>query len=167
MINKKSIWFITLFSLILVLSVYYITMPSELLLNTTGNGDTSETTLEPTTDVTESTELVALRTESDEEMSKEMDELQSVLTNENSTIEEKNTAFEQMKSLNTKRGEEETLEAKIKNTYSIESYIKIKNNAIEVVAKSNSNDATLANNIIRLVQENYSTSKYITVKFTS
>ena len=37
MINKKNIWFLTLFSLILVLSVYYITMPSELLLtNFTG-----------------------------------------------------------------------------------------------------------------------------------
>ena len=35
MINKKSLWFLTLFSLILVLSIYYITMPSELLL--TGN----------------------------------------------------------------------------------------------------------------------------------
>ena len=32
MINKKSLWFLTLFSLILVLSVYYITMPSELLI---------------------------------------------------------------------------------------------------------------------------------------
>ena len=34
MINKKSLWFLTLFSLILVLSIYYITMPSELLLKT-------------------------------------------------------------------------------------------------------------------------------------
>ena len=34
MINKKSLWFLTLFSLILVLSIYYITMPSELLLTT-------------------------------------------------------------------------------------------------------------------------------------
>ena len=37
MINKKSIWFLTLFSLIIVLSIYYVTMPSELLLNTNGN----------------------------------------------------------------------------------------------------------------------------------
>ena len=29
MINKQSLWFLTLFSLILVLSVYYITMPDE------------------------------------------------------------------------------------------------------------------------------------------
>ena len=37
MINKKNLWFLTLFSLILVLSVYYITMPSEMLL--TANAD--------------------------------------------------------------------------------------------------------------------------------
>ena len=34
MINKKNLWFLTLFSLILVLSIYYITMPSELLMTT-------------------------------------------------------------------------------------------------------------------------------------
>ena len=32
MMNKKNLWFLTLFSLVLVLSVYYITMPKELLL---------------------------------------------------------------------------------------------------------------------------------------
>ena len=33
MINKQNLWFLTLFSLILVLSVYYITMPNDLLVN--------------------------------------------------------------------------------------------------------------------------------------
>ena len=37
MINKKNLWFLTLFSLILVLSVYYITMPSELLMTNNSN----------------------------------------------------------------------------------------------------------------------------------
>ena len=32
MINKKNLWFLTLFSLVLVLSVYYVTMPKELLI---------------------------------------------------------------------------------------------------------------------------------------
>ena len=31
MISKQNLWFLTLFSLILVLSVYYITMPNDLL----------------------------------------------------------------------------------------------------------------------------------------
>ena len=30
MINRKNLWFLTLFSLILVLGVYYITLPSEI-----------------------------------------------------------------------------------------------------------------------------------------
>ena len=42
MINKKSLWFLTLFSLILVLSVYYITMPNELLLTNNNTPSTSE-----------------------------------------------------------------------------------------------------------------------------
>ena len=30
MINRKNLWFLTLFSLILVLGIYYITLPSEI-----------------------------------------------------------------------------------------------------------------------------------------
>ena len=37
MINRKNLWFLTLFSLILVLSIYYITMPNELLITNNGN----------------------------------------------------------------------------------------------------------------------------------
>ena len=45
MINKKNIWFLTLFSLILALSVYYVTMPSELLLDVyNNNGETKKDT---------------------------------------------------------------------------------------------------------------------------
>ena len=47
MINKQNLWFLTLFSLILVLSVYYITMPSELLLN---NGYLNDTIVSKTDD---------------------------------------------------------------------------------------------------------------------
>ena len=33
MIKKQSLWFLTLFSLVLVLGVYYITMPTQILEN--------------------------------------------------------------------------------------------------------------------------------------
>ena len=42
MVNKQGLWFLTLFSLILVLSVYYITMPSELLTTAKVNDKTEE-----------------------------------------------------------------------------------------------------------------------------
>ena len=72
MINKRSLWFLTLFSLILVLSIYYITMPSELLL-TTNKNTTDKVEKEVNVEVKESNLLVALRVESDSEMSKEID----------------------------------------------------------------------------------------------
>ena len=40
MINKQNLWFLTLFSLILVLSVYYITMPNDLLVDNTKDTST-------------------------------------------------------------------------------------------------------------------------------
>lgn len=166
MINKRSLWFLTLFSLILVLSIYYITMPSELLLTTNHavKEETDEST-EPTISVEESDLLVALRVESDEEMASEIEELQAVLTNAESSVDEKNKAYEKIKELNDNRGEEEKLESQIKETYSLDSFIKISNSGISVTVKSEKHDNTLANNIMRTIQANYEDSKYITVKF--
>ena len=169
MINKKSIWFLTLFSLILVLSVYYITMPSELLLNTNANytENEKENNETPTTTITESTVLVALRVEAEEELLKEMENLQLILNSDESTIEEKNEAFDKMKELNINKGEEEKLESKIKEVYQLDSFVKIRNDQIEIVINKAENDSDLANKIMRTVQEQYESPKYITVKFTS
>ena len=168
MINKKSLWFLTLFSLILVLSIYYITMPSELLL-TSGtnikNENIDSDISEPTVNIQESDILVALRVESDEEMSKEIDELQLVLTNADSSVNEKNEAYEKIKELNSNRSEEEKLESQIKESHKLESFIKIKGNNISVIVKSNNHSNNIANNIMRTIQSNYEDSKYITIKF--
>lgn len=165
MINKKSLWFLTLFSLILVLSIYYITMPSELLLTTNSSQEKDNTKDEPTISVEKSDLLVALRVESDEKLSKEIDDLQLILTNAESSTDEKNKAYEKIQELNNIRGEEEKLEAQIKETYSLESFIKIDGNNIKVTVKSEESNETLANNIMRSIQSNYESSKYITVKF--
>jgi len=167
MINKKSLWFLTLFSLILVLSIYYITMPSELLL-TTGtetNKKVSKDTSEPTVSIDKSDLLVALRVESDEAMTKEIEDLQLVLTNTESSVDDKNKAYEKIKELNDNRGEEEKLEEQIKTSYNISSFIKINGNQISVTAQSKEHSESLANNIMRTIQSNYEDSKYITVKF--
>ena len=163
MINKKSIWFLTLFSLILVLSVYYITMPSELLISTNGNYSTEEPD-DNTTKIEESSLLVALRVEAEEELLEEMKNLQLIL-NGDSSIEEKNAAFDKMKQLNINKGEEEKLEQKIKNNFQLDSFVKIKGDQIEIVIKKEENDSDLANKIMRSIQEEYESDKYITVKF--
>lgn len=161
MINKQKLWFLTLFSLILVLSVYYITMPSD-LLNTaieTSNEDSI------VVNVSEEDSLSVLRTMSDEERFKEMEDLRLVLTNVDSTIEEKNNAYEKLQLINQTKSKEKSLEDKIKNQYKLDSFIEINNNQIKVVIKSNEHNYELANNIIRSIQEEYEEKMYISVKF--
>ena len=168
MINKKNLWFLTLFSLILVLSVYYITMPSELLLTNSSNYLTKETEAdetELTINVEESEILTAMRVEADEELMEELDALKLILTGKDSTVDEKNEAFDKMKKLNINKAEETDLETKIKDTYNLQTFIKINGDQIKVVVDSDTHDATLANNIMRTIQENYENKMYITVQF--
>ena len=162
MVNKKGVWFLTLFSLILVLSVYYITMPTELLIT-----NKVEENAKPTVKTDESSILVALRVESNEEVEKEMDSLKKIISDSKSSIEDKNAAFEKMKELNTNRSKEEILEEKIKTTYKLESFIKIDSKLVSVTVKSNKHDKELANNIMRAIQEEFKEKIKITVKFES
>ena len=53
MINKQNLWFLTLFSLILVLSVYYITMPNNLLTTATKENDVAESSTTKTKETVE------------------------------------------------------------------------------------------------------------------
>ena len=97
MINKQSIWLLTLFSLILVLSVYYITMPSEFLQSTIKDNDKQNTKV---TKSEENDIIATLKVENDEERTKKITELQTILTSGKATSEEKNSAYEELKVLN-------------------------------------------------------------------
>ena len=121
MINKQSLWFLTLFSLILVLSVYYVTMPNELLLKSEvddGGINNSFSNLENVNmEVEENEILVALRVDLEEERLTLKKNLESILTNSEATIDEKNEAYDKLSYLNTILGDEERLEEKIKNKF--------------------------------------------------
>lgn len=167
MINKRSLWFLTLFSLILVLSVYYVTMPSELLMDVNNIKDNTktETASKESKKETESSELVALRVESEEAMLDEINELKKTLTNKEANTDEKNKAFEKMQSLNQNRGQEEKLEKKIKKNHNLNSFVRINDSDIEVVVDSKEHDKTLANKIMRTIQEEYENAVNISVRF--
>lgn len=161
MINKQSLWFLTLFSLILVLSVYYITMPSE-ILSPEVNKDKDKVVV-----IEESEILTALRIETDETRLSQMKDLRLVLTNIEATIEEKNNAYEQLKLLDVIKGKEEKIESKIKENFKLNSFIKIDNNQVKVVVSSDKHSTELANNIMRSIQEEFEDKMYISVKFQS
>jgi len=161
MINKKNLWFLTLFSLILVLSVYYITMPSELLL-------TGGVVLEEENNyvvMEESDVLTALRVDADEDLLEELDALKLILNNQTSSIDEKNEAFDRMKELNINKSKETEIEKIIEEKLKIKTFVKIKKDQIKVIVDSDKHDLELANSIMRLVQEQFDEKKYTTVQF--
>lgn len=166
MINKQNLWFLTLFSLVLVLGVYYVTMPNELILS--NNKKENVTTSKETNATTTSKEvgtLEAMRVSLEEERNEEMTSLQEQLTNEKLTTDEKNNAYEQLKYLNALQGKEENIEKKLKSDLKLDCFVKISETNIEAVCISTKHDKTLANNVMRKIQEEYTDRMDITVKF--
>ncbi len=163
MINKQSLWFVTLFSLILVLSIYYVTISDNSLEKILGN-NLEETAL-VSNETTLSSELVALRVKEDEEVLKEMENYQQILLDSTKTSEEKSDAYNSLMTLNSKKGQEQEMEEAIKKEYQLDSFVKIKDNNITITVSTNEHNANLANNIIRTIRQMTDKERYITVKF--
>lgn len=166
MINKQKIWFLTLFSLILVLSVYYITMPSELLTTAKTTDPTKkETTKKEKLSVSETDVLTALQVERDEEQAALAAEYNEILTNKEASTEEKNNAYDGLKEIDSIKAKEEDLENKLKKQLKLDSFIKIDGANISVTIKKKDHDYSLANNVMRLIQKEFKNNVYVSVKF--
>ena len=160
--NKQNLWFITLFSIVLILSIYYISIPNNLLEEYTSSSGDSNNTSEV---VNESSILVSLRVQDDEETLNTINELNTILLNKNKSKEEKNTAYESLKSINETKGLEEQIETMLKDEFKYDSFVKISKDQINIVISSSEHNKDIANNIIKKVQSMYNTKKYITIKF--
>ena len=159
MINKNNLWFLTLFSLILILGVYYVTLPSDVL----DKIKIKDKVEEPV--VKEENPLNALRVSLEETRKTSKEKLEKELTKTEITTTEKNNIYEQLKYLNEIQSKEEKLEKKIKKQLNINCFTKIDNKDIEVICISKEQNKHLANNIMRLIQENDTNKLNITVKF--
>ena len=161
MINKKNLWFLTLFSLVLVLSIYYVTMPNEIFDKELENKANDNTVV----NTDESTLVAALKVEDDTEVMNQINKLKEKLTDNSITTEEKNTVFEELKLLNNRASKEETLEVKIKEVCNCENFVKIDGDNVRVILDSSDNSVSTANKIMRLVQNEFDDKMYISVKY--
>lgn len=165
MINKKNLWFLTLTSIILVLAIYYVTMPlgnDNMVLNSNNNNNTEK---EVMVNIEESEALTAARIEKQEQDLNEVKKLQEILLSEDKTIDEKNEAYEQIKYLNASKSIEEKLEKNINSNFELTSFVSIKNNTIKVTVANKEDSLDLANKIITLVNKETNNDYYVTVKF--
>ena len=160
--KRQSLWFLTLFSLILVLGVYYITLPSDIF----HNDSTEKVSKNIDVKVSETNKLVALRVERDEQISSVMSELQEKIISSSET-DEKNKAFEELQVLNLAKGKETYLEDKILNNFNINSFVEINSDNISVTIASKEHNNDLVNEIMQSIQEEFDERKNITIKLES
>lgn len=161
MINKQSIWFTFLFSVILVLSIFYITMNENELSDFIESVDTTDTSLV----VNESTEIVSLRIQSDEETLETINQLQEIILSETSDLTAKNDAYNDLLTISSNKSDEEKIEKIIKEEFQSDSFVKINSGNVTIVIEAQNHDYVLANKIIRRVNQEFQDNKYVTVKF--
>lgn len=160
MINKQSLWFVTLFSLIVVLGVYYFSTDQSIIpSNKTNNSKTimAKNVSDNNIDV--------LKITSDEATVGKIDDLQNILLDSDATLEEKNDAYDELEVISSNRSKENELSTSIKKEFKYDNFIKIDNNHVSIVISSKDHSNEIANSIIRKVQEKFNEDKYITVKF--
>lgn len=163
MFNKQNLWFITLFSLILVLGVYYVTIPSDVLEKVNNKVKSEEKVVAEVKEETSS--LTALRVSKENSRKEKIESLENSLTSDNLSSEEKNNTYELLKYYNELQGKEENYEKKLKKEFDLDCFTKIDNSDVEIICISEKHDKELANKIMRTIQNEYQNKMNITVKF--
>lgn len=171
MINKQGLIFLTLTSLILVLSVYYVTMPNELLLTTNGSylnniSTNGEGVIKEEVTIKNSNVVEAMKSVLEMERQKKLEELNDKLIDKTLSAEEKNNVYEEIKSLNKIETMENDIEDKIKKEFGYNSFVKVKDDVIEITVNSEKHDTNLAVKIMTLIEKDYK-NMYISVSFKS
>ena len=168
MINKQGLIFLTLTSLILVLSVYYITMPTELLLTTNSsyikNNSVENSDSKEKISIKEGNTITAMKSVLNDERREKVKELNDKLINKELSIEEKNNIYEEIKVINKIEAMEENIAKIIHDEHNLESFVKVKDDIIEITVNSDKHDTSLVAKIMTSVEKKYP-NMYISVSF--
>lgn len=164
MINKQGLIFLTLTSLILVLSVYYVTMPTELLLTTNSLYTDKDVSKDDKVSLETSNTISAMKNIHDDERKEKVKELNNKLTNKELSFEEKNNIYEEIQVISKLEIVEEDIEKIIKSEYKLDSFVKVNNDVIEVTINSKTHDKTLVAKIMSSILKKYP-NMYISISF--
>ena len=162
MINKQSLWFVTLFSLIIILSIYYFSS-DQTTLSVSGIKNTESIVASKT----DNSNISVLKVTDDEATVSKIDELQSILLDGEASLEEKNSAYDELESIQNKKAKEDELSSLIKKEYKYDNFVKIMDNHISIVISSDEHDIKIANKIIKTIQDRFKDDMYVTIKFSN
>ena len=181
LLKKQTVWLLTMLSLVIVLSVYYITSPTQQAADMTKmeegtpaqvegtSGGDEETAADGEVDiVTEAAGdevFETLRMEFMDQRSKSREDLETKLASADISIEEKNEAIEQMDQLKELATTETVLETLIKSMGYEDALVRADGEQVRVTVKAKEHSPGEANKIIRLVTDEIGAMQKVAVQF--
>ncbi|ANB58358.1 stage III sporulation protein AH [Anoxybacillus sp. B7M1] len=190
MLKKQTVWLLTMLSLVVVLSVYYVTAPKDMNdrvaftdeQNQTNQTEKTASTKEEANVAVDEAEakdekvtssatsdddvFTALRLQIEDERSRQRDQLNTIVTSSNTTPEQKNDAYEKMQQLQTIANKEATLETLIKSKGGYEDVlVRADGDTVRVMVKAKQSSTKAANEIIQLVKSEMKDMQDIAVEF--
>ncbi|MBW8348076.1 SpoIIIAH-like family protein [Bacillus sp. IITD106] len=171
LLKKQTVWLLTMLSLVVVLSVYYVTSEPDGREMTTNGKNTTETDAKMSdkdmkiiTEAAGDEAYETVRMGLMDKRSKEKTELASQVATE-ANVDEKNKLYGKMKEIDAIGVKERTIESYIKTLGYSDSLVKIEDNQVYVTVKAKEHSKADAVDIIRLVRDEIGTEYIPTVDF--
>lgn len=151
--KKQTIWLITMLSLVVVLSVYYVTSePVELTssdVSTTSDGDSADVSAsEESSQVFEE-----LRIELEDKRSQMKDDLESIVAASDASAEDKSTARDRMISLEETSQKETMLESLIESIGYNDVFVQADGKSVQIRVQAEELTKEQANKIMQLTEQ--------------
>lgn len=178
MLKKQTVWLLTMLSLVIVLTIYYLNSEpiNQMALDSQNQETEKATEGEEETNLdgdveTETTEMVrddvfeAIRLQMMEERSRKKEELETLAGSPELSAEEISAAIDEMEKINELAEKERMLEMLIISSLGYEdALVRADDNEVRITVKGQKPSRANANEIIRMVQEELNTTN-VTVAF--
>lgn len=157
LLKKQTVWLLTMLSLVVVLSVYYITAPEKESnvagVNSEKSSDKSgESTV--ITQVSGDEVFEALRQEMEDQRSAKLEELQEIVAKTDLPASERSAAKDEMENINEIAAKEKLIESLIVSTMGYkDALVRADGEQVMITVKAEEASPKAANDIIRLVNK--------------
>lgn len=170
-VKKRTVWFLTLFSLVAVIGVYYAFGNNNTgnLLTIFGDDTLNEAEIlgvnqETTKTVNSESDLFQeLRLELGNKRSQLREQLELKMASTEYTAEQKSAAYDEMEKLINRESSEATLEMLIKSFGYDDALVRIEDEKVAVTVMSDENSKALANEIVYLIKSELDENVAVTV----
>ncbi len=176
LLKKQTVWLLTMLSLVVVLSVYYITSPEQKATNMANVEEKAKEKKSADTTTSDDGKTVisgvasdevfeALRLELEDQRNEMKEQLNEIMASTDLSAEKRSEAYDQMKSLDELAKKENVLETLIKTMGYDDALVRADGEKVRITVKSKDHSASAANDIIQLVRTEIGELENVVVDF--